>query len=92
MICQETIALLLLTSDVYLPPFFLLFLQIFFRNKVTVEDGYILFVRKNALQVFIPKYGFEGTLFLKEKGKEGLFIYNEQVCTNVNNTSSLLSM
>ncbi|PIK49709.1 hypothetical protein BSL78_13385, partial [Apostichopus japonicus] len=52
--------------------------HIFFRNKVTVEDGYILFVRKNALQVFIPKYGFEGTLFLKEKGKEGLFIYNEQ--------------
>lgn len=52
--------------------------HIFFRDKVTNEDGYILFIRKNALQVFIPKYGFEGTLYLKEKGKESIFTYNEQ--------------
>ncbi|KAJ8027840.1 Exosome complex exonuclease RRP44 [Holothuria leucospilota] len=52
--------------------------HIFFRDKVTIEDGYILFIRKNALQVFIPKYGFEGTLYLKEKGKDSIFTYNEQ--------------
>ena len=39
--------------------------HIFFRNKVTEEDGYILFIRQNAIQVLIPKYGLEGTLFIK---------------------------
>lgn len=29
------------------------------------ENGFILCVRKNALQVLIPKYGLEGTLWLK---------------------------
>lgn len=33
-----------------------------------------MFVRKNALQVLIPKYGLEGTLYLKsdKEGKDGL--------------------
>ena len=30
------------------------------------EEAYILFVRKNALQVLIPKYGIEGNIFLRE--------------------------
>uniref|UniRef100_H2Y6C0 Protein DIS3 homolog n=1 Tax=Ciona savignyi TaxID=51511 RepID=H2Y6C0_CIOSA len=38
--------------------------QLFFRNKVVKESGYIIFVRKNAIQVLIPKYGLEGTVFL----------------------------
>ncbi|XP_014483626.1 PREDICTED: exosome complex exonuclease RRP44 [Dinoponera quadriceps] len=38
--------------------------HLFFRGKVQDEEGYILFVRKNALQVLIPKYGLEGTLYL----------------------------
>jgi len=33
------------------------------------EDAYILFVRKNAVVVLIPKYGLEGTVFFEEKGK-----------------------
>jgi exosome complex exonuclease DIS3/RRP44 len=39
--------------------------HIFFKNKKTEEDGYILFVRQNALQILIPKYGLEGTLYIK---------------------------
>lgn len=31
-----------------------------------IEEAYILFVRKNALQVLIPKYGIEGNIFLRE--------------------------
>jgi len=59
--------------------------------------SYILFVRKNALQVLIPKYGLEGTLYLKgdKDGQDGLertrseviFTFNEedhtQRCGNV---------
>lgn len=54
----------------------------FFREKVQDEEGYILFVRKNALQILIPKYGLEGTLYLAPvKGGEQYvnFIYNEEV-------------
>ncbi|XP_042661735.1 exosome complex exonuclease RRP44 [Tyto alba] len=44
--------------------------QLFFKNKGVVnEDAYILFVRKNAVVVLIPKYGLEGTVFFEEKGK-----------------------
>ena len=43
------------------------------------EQGYILFVRKNALQVLIPKYGLEGTVFLNEDKEKSLFIYNAEV-------------
>ena len=41
----------------------------------------MLFVRKNALQILIPKYGLEGTIFLnaKEKGGPSLFTYDEEV-------------
>lgn len=52
----------------------------FFREKIEDEDGYILFVRKNALQVLIPKYGLEGTLYLNKKGDTSgvKFTYNEE--------------
>lgn len=52
--------------------FFLLYLllQLFFKTKGVVnEDAYILFVRKNAIVVLIPKYGLEGTVFFEEKDK-----------------------
>ncbi|KAF2975172.1 hypothetical protein EK904_003180 [Melospiza melodia maxima] len=44
--------------------------QLFFKTKGVVnEDAYILFVRKNAVVVLIPKYGLEGTVFFEEKDK-----------------------
>lgn len=53
------------------------FLQIFFKNRYVDNEGYVLFVRKNALQVLIPKYGLEATLYLDSKTVT--FEYDEQV-------------
>ena len=44
--------------------------QIFFREKNLVEEGFVLFVHHNALQVLIPKYGLEGMLFFDERNGE----------------------
>ncbi|KAL8570447.1 exosome catalytic subunit dis3 [Nucella lapillus] len=57
--------------------------QLFFKNRVQDEEGYVLFVRKNALQILIPKYGLEGTVFLtpsaaSDKGGATLFTYDEE--------------
>ncbi|XP_050442392.1 exosome complex exonuclease RRP44 [Adelges cooleyi] len=55
--------------------------HIFFRGKIRDEEGYILYVRKNALQILIPKYGLEGTLFLaprKGQVQTVTFVYNEE--------------
>lgn len=41
----------------------------------------MLFVRKNALQVLIPKFGLEGTIYLsgKKNAKSAIqFVYNEE--------------
>lgn len=45
------------------------------------EEGYVLFVRKNALQVLIPKYGLEATLYLNTdtKRNQSAFVFNEEV-------------
>ncbi|XP_044540905.1 exosome complex exonuclease RRP44-like [Gracilinanus agilis] len=44
--------------------------KLFFKNKGIVnEEAYILFVRKSAIVVLIPKYGLEGTVFFEEKDK-----------------------
>lgn len=53
--------------------------HLFFRGKLQDEEGYILFVRKNALQVLLPKYGLECTLYLAKKDeKSTYFEYNEE--------------
>lgn len=58
--------------------------HLFFRGLTQQEEGYILFVRKNALQILIPKFGLEGTIYLC--GKDGVahksgiqFTFNEEV-------------
>ena len=55
--------------------------QLFFRDKVQDEEGYILRVRKNALQILIPKYGLEGTLYVSGKKELDVigFVYNDEV-------------
>jgi len=50
------------------------------------EQGYVLYVRKNALQILIPKYGLEGTLFVTpHKGQElnATFVYSEEVLYHI---------
>lgn len=40
----------------------------------------MLYVRKNALQILIPKYGLECTLYLQSKGvATSIFHYDEEV-------------
>ncbi|KAK2824440.1 hypothetical protein Q5P01_021615 [Channa striata] len=44
--------------------------QLFFKNRgILNEEGYVLFVRKNAIIVLIPKFGLEGTVFFDTKDK-----------------------
>ena len=47
---------------------------------IVSEEAYILFVRKNAIVVLIPKYGLEGTVFFEEKDKpKPRLIYDDEV-------------
>lgn len=53
--------------------------HMFFRNKKRDEIGYVLFVRQNAIQVLIPKYGLEGTLFLRSDSEKSIsFHFDEE--------------
>lgn len=49
--------------------------HLFFKNKVEDLEGYVLAVRKNALQILVPKYGLESAVLLK---KDSPFVYNEE--------------
>uniref|UniRef100_A0A0B6YBP1 Uncharacterized protein n=1 Tax=Arion vulgaris TaxID=1028688 RepID=A0A0B6YBP1_9EUPU len=56
--------------------------HLFFKNRIQDEEGHILFVRKNAIQVLISKYGLEGTIFLNDEDrKSSKFVYNEEMDT-----------
>lgn len=66
--------------------------HLFFRGKCQEEDGYVLFVRKNALTILIPKFGLEGTIYVADKngqtvGGRPRFIFDEenhtQTCGNL---------
>ncbi|CAN9499678.1 unnamed protein product [Ophioblennius macclurei] len=44
--------------------------QLFFKSRgILNEEGFVLFVRKNAIIVLIPKFGLEGTVFFDSKEK-----------------------
>ena len=40
--------------------------HLFFKNKDAVEEAFVLFVKKNAIQVLIPKFGLESTIFFDD--------------------------
>lgn len=52
--------------------------QIFFKDRTTSEAAFVLFVRRNALQVLIPKYGLEGTVLINKENQKNL-VFNEEV-------------
>lgn len=56
-------------------------LQLFFKSRgILNEEGYVLFVRKNAIIVLIPKFGLEGTVFFDSKDKVGTsVVFDEEV-------------
>ena len=53
--------------------------QLYFKDKGTIVDGFVLFVRRNALQVLVPTYGIESSLFFDQgtDGKELTLMYDE---------------
>ncbi|XP_026755514.2 exosome complex exonuclease RRP44 [Galleria mellonella] len=57
--------------------------HILFKYRVEIESAVVLAVKRNALQVLIPKYGLEGPLYLPSD----MFTYNEenhmQICGDV---------
>ncbi|XP_037322233.2 exosome complex exonuclease RRP44 [Pungitius pungitius] len=54
--------------------------QLFFKSRgILNEDGFVLFVRKNAIIVLIPKFGLEGTVFFDAKDKAGpTLVFDEE--------------
>uniref|UniRef100_A0A336KCD1 Protein DIS3 homolog n=1 Tax=Culicoides sonorensis TaxID=179676 RepID=A0A336KCD1_CULSO len=57
--------------------------HLFFKNRTDDENGYILFVRKNALQVLVPKFGLEGTIYVIGKDNKPykggvIFTYDDE--------------
>lgn len=40
--------------------------HLFFKNRDSVEEAFVLFVKKNAIQVLIPKFGLENTMFFDD--------------------------
>lgn len=55
----------------------------FFKTRgVLNEEGFVLFVRKNAIIVLIPKFGLEGMVFFDTKEKTGPnLVFDEEVFT-----------
>uniref|UniRef100_A0A3B3DA68 Protein DIS3 homolog n=1 Tax=Oryzias melastigma TaxID=30732 RepID=A0A3B3DA68_ORYME len=55
--------------------------QLFFKNRgILNEEGFVLFVRKNAIIVLIPKFGLEGTVFFDSKDKAApSLVFDEQI-------------
>ena len=54
--------------------------HLFFKNQPRDEEGYVLMIKQNAVQVLIPKYGLEGTLYLRRTGSAGPdFVYDPEV-------------
>lgn len=57
--------------------------QLFFKSRgILNEKGFVLFVRKNAIIVLIPRFGLEGTVFFDTKDKSGpKLVFDEEVRT-----------
>lgn len=52
--------------------------QLFFKGKIVNEEGFVISVKKNAIQVLIPKYGLEGTVFV-DKTVDGSAVSTQQI-------------
>ncbi|GFV45059.1 exosome complex exonuclease RRP44 [Trichonephila clavipes] len=58
-----------------------LYTHIFFKDKTVEEEGYILFIRENALQILLPRFGLECTLYLNSPNKDDnelIFTYDHE--------------
>ncbi|KAG0226605.1 exosome catalytic subunit dis3 [Actinomortierella wolfii] len=62
-----------------------LYTHLFFKNKVSEEEGFVIRVLKNAFIVLIPKYGIESIVYATTKGQQGdhhgeqqILVYNQE--------------
>lgn len=55
--------------------------QLYFKDKGTVVDGYVLFVKRNALQVLVPTYGIESNIFFDKEELKVDLEYDETTPT-----------
>jgi exosome complex exonuclease DIS3/RRP44 len=55
-----------------------LYTNVYFNDKNVIESAYVTKVRENAIQVFIPRYGFEHVCYLTEDNKPNLWTFNEE--------------
>lgn len=68
--------------------------QLFFKNRgILNEEGFILFVRKNAIIILIPKFGLEGTVFFENKDKPGPRLsFDSEVFAKLHSSSATFKM
>ncbi|KAF9971912.1 exosome catalytic subunit dis3 [Actinomortierella ambigua] len=65
-----------------------LYTHLFFKNKVSEEEGFVIRVLKNAFIVLIPKYGIESIVYATTKGQshggdhahgeQQILVYNQE--------------
>ncbi|KAF7726252.1 exosome catalytic subunit dis3 [Apophysomyces ossiformis] len=56
-----------------------LYTNMFFKNKVQVEEGRVIRVLKNGFVVLVPRYGIEGIIYTSPKvGAASPFIFKEE--------------
>ena len=61
--------------------------QLFFKNRGAVEDAFVLFVKKNALQVLVPKFGLESMIFFSSDSDD-----SKKLLLKADNTEPSLSV
>jgi exosome complex exonuclease DIS3/RRP44 len=49
--------------------------------KIHIIYSYVLSVRRNAIQVLIPKYGLESAIMLDGRGTKSPFVFDDETCT-----------
>jgi len=54
---------------------------LFFKGKKVIEDAYITRVKENGFVVLVPKYGFEGPVFVSSSKENNPFTYDEDTHT-----------
>ena len=66
--------------------------HLFFKSKDTTEEGFVLFIRKNALQVLIPKYGLEKPLFFDNGEESGTTVASKKLSLVFNESEPSLTV
>ena len=55
-----------------------LYTNVYFKDRNVVETAYVSKVRDNAIQVFIPRYGFEHDCYVTEDEQNNQWVFDEE--------------